>query len=150
MDSKRLALAFGWGVVATIVMSIIMILGRVMGMAPMPKPIPMAIVSNIFGEGIPRPLLMFLAVASHLGYGGFWSAVLAASTRPVTVWKGIALGIALWFIMQLVVLPLLGWGFFGMDITPRIAIATLILHLVYGVTLGWLVDRSSDKSTLNL
>jgi hypothetical protein len=70
MDSKRLALAFGWGVVATVVMSIIMILGRVTGLAPMPKPIPLAIVGKIFGEGTPRPVLMFLAVASHLGYGG--------------------------------------------------------------------------------
>ncbi len=32
-------------------------------------------------------------------------------------------------------------GFFGLAITPRIAVATLVLHLVYGFTLGWLLDR---------
>ena len=42
--------------------------------------------------------------------------------------------------MEVVFLPFLGWGFFGVAITPRIAVATLILHLVYGATLGLLMD----------
>lgn len=43
--------------------------------------------------------------------------------------------------MQVVVLPFLGWGLFGASQTPRIAVATLVLHLVYGATYGWLMDR---------
>ena len=110
----------------------------------MPSPIPAAIVNKglgLLGVGLPMPLIMPLAAVAHLSYGGVWGAVLAALTRPVTIWKGIGLGIFLWFIMQIVVLPLLGWGFFGVSITPRIAVATLILHLVYGTVLGWLMDR---------
>ncbi len=126
-------------------MSALMILGVLTGIAPMPRPIPQAIagnvVDNLLGGEVPRPLIMILAVTSHFGYGGFWGAVLAILTRPVTIWKGIGLGIFLWFIMQIVVLPLLGWGFFGVTITPLIAVATLILHLVYGAVLGWLMDR---------
>jgi hypothetical protein len=37
--------------------------------------------------------------------------------------------------------PFLGWGAFGAAITPIIAVATLVLHLVYGATFGWLMDR---------
>ena len=111
----------------------------------MPRPIPQAIagnvVSNLLGGAVPNPLILLLAVASHFGYGGLWGAVLAILARPVTIWKGIGLGIFLWFIMQIVVLPLLGWGFFGVAVTPLIAVATLILHLVYGAVLGWLMDR---------
>lgn len=141
MDTRHLAIGFGWGVVATIAMSIPMILGMITGMAPMPEPIPKAIVVKVVGEGIPKPLVMLLAAGSHLVYGGFWGAVLSALTRPVTIWKGIGLGILLWFIMQVAVLPFLGWGLFGSSITPRIAIATLVLHLIYGAVLGWLMDR---------
>jgi hypothetical protein len=144
MDAKRLMDGFGWGVVATLAMSALMILGVVAGLSPMPSPIPAAIVNKglgLLGVGLPMPLIMPLAAVAHLSYGGVWGAVLAALTRPVTIWKGIGLGIFLWFIMQIVVLPLLGWGFFGVSITPRIAVATLILHLVYGTVLGWLMDR---------
>ncbi len=113
----------------------------------MPIPIPVAIVGKVLGEGTPRLLLMVLGVLNHLTYGGFWGAVLAALTRPVTIWKGIGLGIFLWLIMQVAVLPFLGWGLFGMAITPAIAVATLVLHLIYGVTLGWLMDRKELIST---
>ncbi len=144
MDAKRLAVGFGWGVVATLAMSAVMITGYLTGIAPMPSPIPEAVVSRILefvGAGLPRPAIMVLAVTSHLTYGGVAGAVLAALTRPVTVWKALGWGVLLWLVMDAVVLPLLGWGFFGTAITPRIAVATLILHLVYGLTLGLLMDR---------
>ena len=145
MDGKRLAIGFGWGLVATLAMSILMIIAVATGLSPMPKPIPAAMVGKVMGgvvgEGIPQPAIVALAVASHFAYGGFWGAVLAALTRPVTLWKGIGLGVILWLIMQLAVLPFLGWGLFGLAITPLIAVATLVLHLVYGATLGLLMDR---------
>ena len=49
MNSKRIVQGFGWGVVATIAMSVVMILGMVTGAAPMPKPIPVAIVGKVMG-----------------------------------------------------------------------------------------------------
>ena len=144
METKRLAVGFGWGVVATIAMSVLMILGVVTGLSPMPSPIPEAIVNKaleLFGVGLPAPLIMLLAAGAHLSYGGVSGAILAALTRPVTVWKGLGWGVFLWLVMQVAVFPLLGWGLFGAAITPRIAVATLVLHLVYGATLGLLMDR---------
>jgi hypothetical protein len=144
MDAKRLAVGFGWGMVATIAMSALMILGVVTGLSPMPSPIPEAIVNKglgLLGVGLPRPLIVLLAAVAHLSYGGVAGAVLAALIRPVTVWKGLGWGVFLWLLMGVVALPFLGWGFFGIAITPRIAVATLILHLVYGATLGLLMDR---------
>lgn len=148
MNTKRLAVGFGWGVVATIAMSILMIAATASGLSPMPKPIPAAIVGKILGAGSPKPLIMILTIISHLGYGGFWGAVLALVAPRVTIGKGIALGVILWLLMNLLVLPFLGWGVFGVAVTPKIALATLILHLVYGVTLGWLIDRDSDRATV--
>jgi len=137
----RLARGFGWGVVATIAMSILMLVGMTTGMAPMPAPIPLAIMSTVFGEGTPQPLLMLAAVLSHFAYGGVWAGAFATIARPVTVWRGIVLGVFLWLLMQVAVLPFLGWGMFGTAVTPAIAVATLVLHLVYGATYGALMDR---------
>jgi hypothetical protein len=141
----RFVPGFAWGVVATLVMSGLMLLGVATGMSPMPKPIPLAIVSTIFGEGIPRPVLMIVAMLAHLAYGGFWGAVLAVAAPPVTIGKGIGLGIFLWLVMQMIVLPLLGWGIFGMKAAPAIAIATFGRHLVYGATFGWLMERETMR-----
>jgi hypothetical protein len=140
MEGKRLAMGFVWGIVATIAMSIPMMIAMMAGVSPAPNPIPLAVLERVFGSGFPRPLLMVLAMASHLGYGGFWGAVLAAMARPVSVRKGLGLGVVLWLIMQVIVLPLIGWGPFGTAITPRIAVATLVLHLIYGATYGALMD----------
>ncbi|WP_306059126.1 DUF6789 family protein [Natronococcus wangiae] len=146
MTQHRLREGFGYGVVATIAMSILMLVALVSEMSPMPQPIPKAIVAQLFGSGIPKPLLMALAVGLHLGYGGLFGAVLAGVARPVTIRKGLALGIGLWAVMQVTFLPFLGWGVFGTAIIPKIAAATLILHLVYGGVLGWTMDRDTSSA----
>lgn len=145
MEATRVLRGFGWGVVATIAMSIPMLLGAWAGVSPIPKPIPAAIVGKVFGEAMPKVVVMILAAASHLAYGGTWGAILAVAARPVTLWKGLGLGVFLWLVMELIVLPWLGWGPFGVAISPRIAIATLVLHLIYGATVGWLMDRNGGR-----
>ena len=142
MDTKRLATGFGWGVVATIIMSIPMIIGMKTGIAPMPKPVPIAFMAKLLGGG-PEPLIILLGFSSHLIYGGIFGAVLAHVARPVTILKGVYLAILLWLIMQVVFLPYLGWGAFGSAITLKIAVVTFGLHLIYGISLGWLIDRKA-------
>lgn len=146
MDKLRIARGLGWGVVATVVMSIPMVAAAIMGIAPMPEPIPAAIVGKLLDGGLPRPVIAVLAAASHLAYGGVWGAILAAATRPVTVSKGLGLGVFLWLVMNVAVLPWLGWGLFGRSITLQIAVATLILHLIYGAAYGWLMDRGRSMA----
>ena len=131
----------GWGVVATVAMSIPMTVGMATGVAPIPEPIPKALVTLLFGAGFPAPLLMVLSAGSHLGYGGLFGAMLARLFPDAGLWEGLSMGIFLWGLMQVAVLPLLGWGLFGMSVTPKIAVATLVLHLIYGGTLGWGLGR---------
>lgn len=140
-QGNRFLPGFGWGVVATIAMSAVMLIGVGTGMSPMPKPIPAAILGSLGAGALPKPAMMALAATAHLVYGGFWGGLLAVFVRPVSLKAGLGLGIGLWLLMQLAVLPYLGWGLFGMSVTPKIAGATLLLHLVYGGVLGALVDR---------
>lgn len=146
MSQKRLAIAFACGVLGTVVMSLPMIAATAAGVAPMPKPIPVAIVGSVLGPGLPKPLLMILAAGSHLVYGGVWAVVLTAVTKRPTIRSGLGLGAVLWLLMQVAVLPALGWGLFGSAVTPKIAVGTLILHLIYGATTGSLLQRFLTES----
>jgi hypothetical protein len=137
MNPTRLAAGFGWGIVATIAMSILLVIGYLSGLAPMPEPIPKAVVTTVLGSGIPQPLI----IGAHLLYGAITGLVFVAIAQPATLEKGLSYGIVLWLIMDLLVLPFIGWGIFGTAITPRIAVATLVLHLVYGTTIGLVADR---------
>ena len=148
MDDERLLRGFVSGVVATIAMSIPMLLGQLMGRSPMPKPFPKAVVERILGEDAPKSAVMMGTVVSHLGYGGTFGALLSAFGRPVTVKKGFEVGIGLWGVMQVAFLPFVGWGAFGRKISGKIPIVTLLLHGVYGGTLGWLLSREGDETAM--
>jgi hypothetical protein len=141
LDAKRLVWGAGWGVLATVAMSVVMLAATATGVSPMPKPIPAALVSHTLGA-LPRPGMVALAVAAHLVYGAATGAALAGLVRRATVWTGAAYGVVLWALMGLVWLPYLGWGLFGTAVTPKVAEATLVLHLIYGITLGLLLRRS--------
>lgn len=136
MSESRTARGFAYGVVATIAMSVLVLVGTVTGVSPIPESIPKALVATVLG-GTPEPVVTALAVVGHLAYGGAFGALLAWMARPVTFTKALGLGVTLWGFLQVVFLPMLGWGVFGSSVTPQIAVATLLAHLVYGGVLGW-------------
>lgn len=116
------------------------------GMAPFNVP-PSA--AFLISFGLPaKPL----ALIGHFLYGAFWSIVLVALFKKgTTIAKGIFLSLLLWLIMMLVFSPMIGWGVFGVGESPAVEgeplylepgpkyiVATLLLHLLYGLTIGWL------------
>ncbi len=145
MELIRFAKGFAWGIVATVLMSVFMIVGMKTGVSPMPKLVPVAVVAT-WAVFLPAWQAMVLGFGAHFLYGGFWAGLTTLMARRVTVWHGLALGIGLWVFMGWIFLPFIGWGNFGSAVDPRIAWATLILHLVYGVTFGALADRGAARS----
>ena len=132
-----------YGLLGTLFMSVIMLIGMGTGMSPIPEPIPAAIAKGLLGS-VAKPVIIGFAIITHFGYGAFWGAVLFQIVKQnVTLWHGLGWGVMLWLIMELIVLPMLGWGVFGTAVTPKIAVATLVLHLIYGGTLGWGLKRIS-------
>jgi|SRR5690625_945211 len=133
-----------YGLLGTFFMSIIMLIGMGSGMSPIPEPIPAAIAKELLGN-TPKPVIMSFAIFTHFGYGAFWGAALFNWVKANgNMWHGLGWGVMLWLIMELIVLPLLGWGVFGTAVTPKIAVATLVLHLIYGAILGWGLKRLSN------
>ena len=140
--NENIKRGFLYGLLATLGMTIIMLIGTFSKLSPMPAPIPVALVHKFIGN-LPKPALMVLGMIFHFLYGGIAGAVFAKFVNNKNILKGFGWGIVLWIIMQLIVLPILGWGIFGSSVTPKIAIATLILHLIYGGILGWGLSRKT-------
>jgi len=135
-----------YGLLATLAMTVVMVLGLLTRVSPMPTPIPVALAKWAFGD-LPQPALMGLGALAHFFYGGLAGVVFVYLFKQKRIlWTGFFWGALLWLGMQLVVLPLLGWGAFGTAITPKIAVATLVLHLIYGGVLGWATSRSSPAA----
>lgn len=50
--------------------------------------------------------------------------------------RGALWGLALWLVAQVVVMPMIGAGFFSSNVGMPSAVASLMGHLVYGILLG--------------
>jgi uncharacterized membrane protein YagU involved in acid resistance len=146
--ARHIGTGIGWGIVATISMSTFHLLAKWLGVFPAWPPTPAAVVRRLFGSGLSHALIILLAIVFHLAYGGFSGGALWAMARRVTVWKGLAIGVFLWLIMQLAVFPFLGWGVFANNLNSKVAAAALIEHLVFGTVLGLLGAQSTARAQI--
>lgn len=90
-----------------------------------------------------------LGVALHLflgfGYAWLFAVQVEPRLRLGPGWTGLLFGLALWVFAQAVAVPVLGAlagaepspGFLAIRLGPEAALASLIAHLAYGSTLGW-------------
>jgi hypothetical protein len=77
----------------------------------------------------------------HLLIGTLGWGVLFGVMVPVlpgrSPWrKGIAFGVIAGALVMLLVMPLAGAGYFGMELTVWDPVVSVIFHIIYGVTLG--------------
>ena len=56
---------------------------------------------------------------------------------PIYWMRGVPYGVALWLLLMMVVLPLVGDGFFGGRGRRGMIGSALVVHLVYGLILGF-------------
>lgn len=149
---SRLQKGFVAGVLATVIMTVFLLLGMAMGGSPYPEPVPLAIVGAILGTGAPTALIVVVGSLCHLVYGGVWAAVFSILARPISEGRGVSLGVVLWLVEQVAVVPFLGWGVFGAAIASTIAAnsivilagTSLIFHLIYGLAVGMLLNETTS------
>ena len=60
--------------------------------------------------------------------------------------KGIQWGVILWVLAQLVVMPMMGAGVFGLKMAGMMsAVGSLLGHVAYGTLLGWIGGHSHSE-----
>ncbi len=125
------------GLVSTLVMSTFMIIYRVSRRAPLNLPL-------LLGNFVyPKKRLndknaMKIGIAAHLLIGALWGPVYWYTVPVKSVFSGLLFSTIPWFLMMVLLLPVLGQGFFGSKVNKYLPEVYLVLHAVYGLMLGYL------------
>ncbi len=125
---KAVAVALGTGVL----LSAVMVPAFLSGISPLPEPLGLAFAERLTGRPLPLPVgLLF-----HLVYVAFWSlAYLARCRARLDFGRALLLGIGLWVLVLFLFFPLVGWGFLGLAVSPRLIPASLVPHLLFALFL---------------
>ena len=141
-DLKRSLRGAVWGLGATVAMTAVMVVGALVLRSSFARPpFPYLFIEHWLPHtsGAPSGAI---TLAAHFAYGAFLGMLFAYFSEPMTVAKGVGFSTLVWSAMQVILVPWLGWGDFGLiQISPLFAVYTLTLHLVYGVTVGALGAR---------
>lgn len=140
---------FASGLIATLVLSVFMIAKTMIGMMPAFNAIrDNAHLVSIFTALPPSPVLGWV---THFAIGTIlWGATytwLRPKLPSSGILAGMAFGVIAWFAMMIIFMPVVGHGLFGLKIGFPVAVATLILHLIYGAALGLTYERISGTSS---
>jgi len=132
LSAREWAKAFGVGIANGLLLSVVMVTAFKSGVSPLPQPVGLAFAETVLGRPLPLPVgLLF-----HLAYVTFWSMAFVAFLRDSLILRNaLVLALALWIGVLVVFFPIIGWGLFGLAIGPKLIVASLVPHLLFGVFL---------------
>jgi hypothetical protein len=140
---SELAKAGGVGVVTALLLTGVMVSAMKFGLSPMPKPLGLAFAETVLGRALPLPVgLLF-----HILYVAFWSIAYVSLFRDsLRLTNALVLGGLLWIAVLLIFFPVVGWGFLGLTVSPKLIVASLVPHVLFAVFL-WGLCRVVFKAS---
>ena len=129
---SEFAKAGGVGIVTALLLTGVMVPAMEFGLSPMPKPLGLAFAETVLGRALPLPVgLLF-----HIVYVAFWSIAYVSLFRDdLSLIKALVLSALLWTAILVVFFPVVGWGFLGLAISPKLIVASLVLHVLFAMFL---------------
>jgi len=131
------------GLVATVVLSILMVLKGMMGM--MPELNVIAMLAGQMGGSVAMGWLAHFVIGAII-YGLVFANLRGVLPGGSNLVKGIVLGIIGWLIMMVAVMPMMGAGMFAMNMGMMATVATLVLHIIFGLVLGLAYDKVGSSN----
>lgn len=127
----------GAGLLTGILAAVVMIVLKKNGFSPVPMPLGLAFADTLLHKHLPLPI----GLVFHLAYVTFWGTAFVLFAHPrLTLARIAALSAALYLFAMAVFVPVVGWGFFGAAVGPRVAGGLAITHALFGLFL-WLSCR---------
>src|SRR6516164_10439310 len=118
------------GFVATLVLSAMMLMKQSMGL--MPELDPIAMIADMAGASSPA-----VGWIGHFAIGTvFWGigfAIVSPYLPGPYFLRGMIFAAGAWLMMMIVMMPMAGAGLFGAGLGMMTPVATLMLHIVFGV-----------------
>lgn len=128
--------AIGIGIGVSALTAIVMVTFTKAGVSPFPKPPSLAFADTLLNRTLPLPVgLLF-----HTAYVTFWSVVFVRFFPQRNFKTAMVLAAALWLVILAVFFPLVGWGFAGLHVSPKLIPASFMPHLLFGLFL-WALER---------
>jgi hypothetical protein len=128
------------GLAATIVLSALMLLKSMFGLMPQLNAIAMLSSMGTSYAGLPATPAVGWLLHTAIGvvaWGGLFAFLHPLLSGAGPDWaRGVVFSISAWMVMMVVVMPAAGAGLFGVANGIGPAIATLVLHVVFGAVLG--------------
>lgn len=128
------------GFIATVVLSLLMMLKSMMGLMP-----DLDLIAMLASMMNGNPVLAWLAhfMIGTIGYGIVMALVAGKAINKNLMLVGIILGFVGWLVMMIAMMPMMGKGIFGSNMPSglMIPIATLVLHLIFGAVLGGIYSK---------
>ncbi len=138
LTPKETLKALGIGVLTAVFLFAVMGPAFKLGIAPMPKPPSLAFAQVLLGPNVP----LAIGLLFHVAYVTFWALVYVIVFRDhLTFLNALWLGLALWGVILVVFFPIIGWGFLGLGISPKLIPASLVPHVLFAVFLWGLCRR---------
>ena len=135
-DDRSILRGIGIGILVAILTAAVMLGATAAGLSPFPKPPSLAFAETVLGRALPLPVgLLF-----HAAYVTFWCLVYVRFFPRRGLGPALALGFALWLAILAVFFPVVGWGFAGLAVSPKIIVASFVPHLLFALLL-WALDR---------
>jgi hypothetical protein len=142
LTGKEWAKSIGIGVAVAILTGAIMFAVLKTGVSPLPKPLGLAFADTLLGKDLPLPVgLLF-----HVAWVTTFSAVYVVLFRDaLTFMRAFWLAFALWILVLVFFFPFVGWGFFGLSISPKLIVGSAVPHLLFAVFLWGLCRLSFNE-----
>lgn len=135
------------GLIATVVLSVLMMLKGMMGV--MPDLDVIAMIAGMMGAGAAMGWIAHFMIGAI--YGLVFSQVAGRGATGGTVARGVGLGVAGWLMMMIVLMPMTGGGVFGLAMPSgmMVPVATLMLHAIFGAVLGFSFAKLRGDATVS-
>ena len=132
LDGQEWAKAIGTGIGVSVLTAAFMVATTKAGVSPFPKALGLAFAETVLGRTLPLPVgLLF-----HIVWVTAFSVLYIVLFRDaLTFMRALGLGVALWLFVLVFFFPVVGWGFFGLAVGPKMIVGAAITHLLFALLL---------------
>lgn len=131
------------GFIATVVLSALMVMKNMMGI--MPDLDIAKMISGMMGMPVIVGWLIHFMIGT-LVYGAALALLDDHLPGNSHVMHGTILALIGWLIMMVMLMPMAGAGFFGMNMGIMAPVMTLMLHILFGAVLGWYYGHALQRA----
>jgi hypothetical protein len=102
------------------------------GVSPLPKALGLAFAETAFARPLPLPVGLLFHTAWTTAFSVFYVVLFRDA---LTFMHAFWLAFALWLLFLVLFFPIVGWGFFGLAISPKLIVGAAIPHLLFAAFL---------------